>query len=196
MLRPLARPSCPSLLSRHSDKRKSNCRFNAGLRTHMSEWSLILLRNHTPLNQRVPGSSPWCAHQGETFLSNALARDGGREQTGLVRRFLWRTSHGQIAARLFLCFCIFTPFDTARSSDGTGRLRARRRIGYLGEQNGQTVLPVAGYRLLQNQNRIVRVGGSICSPLLFPTISYAKLRFLRSRTLNGSARARSTGRTC
>jgi hypothetical protein len=70
---------------------------------------------------------------------------------------------GRIAVRLFLC--IFTPFDTTRRSDGTGRLRARRRLGYWGEQNGQSVLRVAaGYRLLQNQNRIVRVRGSIRSP--------------------------------
>jgi hypothetical protein len=46
-----------NLLSPRSDKRKSKCSFNAGLTTHMSEWSLILLRNHPPLNQRVPGSS-------------------------------------------------------------------------------------------------------------------------------------------
>ena len=38
-----------------------------------------------------------------------------------------RTSHGQIAVRLFLCFCFFTPFDTAHRSDGPGRLRARSR---------------------------------------------------------------------
>jgi aspartate/methionine/tyrosine aminotransferase len=46
-----------------------------------------------------------------------------------------------------------------------------------GEQNGQSVLPVAaGYRLLQNQ--IVRVGGSIRSPATTShDISYAKLRF-------------------
>jgi hypothetical protein len=68
----------------------------------------------------------------------------------------------RIAVRLFLC--IFTPFDTTRRSDGIGRLRARRRLGYSGEQNGQSVLRVAaGYRLLQNQNRIVRVGSSIRS---------------------------------
>ena len=40
----------------------------------------------------------------------------------------------------------------------TGRLSARRRTGYQGEQNGQSVLAVAaGHRLLRNQNRIVRV---------------------------------------
>jgi hypothetical protein len=60
-------------------------------------------------------------------------------KTGLVRRFFSRTSYGQIAVRLFLCFCIFAPFDTTRRSDGTGRLFARRRIGYWGEQNGQSV---------------------------------------------------------
>jgi len=49
---------------------------------------------------------------------------------GLVRRFSWPTFRGEIAVRLFLRFRTFTPFDTARRSDGTGRWRARRRIGY------------------------------------------------------------------
>jgi hypothetical protein len=53
---------------------------------------------------------------------------------------MWR---GQIAVRLSLCLSIFTAIDTARRSHGTGRLRARRRIGHQGEQNGQSVLLVA-----------------------------------------------------
>jgi hypothetical protein len=98
-------------------------------------------------------------------------------KTGLVRRFLWSILRGKIAVRRFLCFCIFTPFDTARRSDGTGRLHARRRIGYSGEQNGQSVLPVAaGCRLLQNQNRMVRAGDSILS-------RYASHYFLRQPTI-------------
>jgi hypothetical protein len=39
---------------RHSDKEKSHCYFNADLSTHLSEWPLIFLTNHTPLNQWVP----------------------------------------------------------------------------------------------------------------------------------------------
>jgi hypothetical protein len=44
--------------ARHSDKGKSYCGFNAGLTALLSEWTLIFQANHTPLNRRVPGSSP------------------------------------------------------------------------------------------------------------------------------------------
>jgi TetR/AcrR family transcriptional regulator, transcriptional repressor for nem operon len=37
----------------HSDKEKAYCRFNAGLSTHLSEWLLCFLGNHTSLNQRL-----------------------------------------------------------------------------------------------------------------------------------------------
>jgi hypothetical protein len=55
-------------------------------------------------------------------------------------------------------------------------------LGYWGEQNGQSVLGVAaGYRLLQNQNRIVRVGGSIRCPatkgIRFPAPNCDFVRF-------------------
>jgi len=49
-------------------------------------------------------------------------------KTDLVRRFLLRTLHGQIAVRLFSLLPYLHPFDTARRSNRTGRLRARRRI--------------------------------------------------------------------
>jgi hypothetical protein len=42
----------------HSDKKKSPCGLNAALSSHLLEWPLIFLVNHTPFNQRVPGSSP------------------------------------------------------------------------------------------------------------------------------------------
>ena len=78
--------------------------------------------------------------------------------------------HGRIAVRLF----IFTPFDTARRPDGTGRLRARRRMGQWSEQNGQPgLLVAAGYHSLRNQNRIVRGGGSIRSPSMPSATSHA-----------------------
>ena len=57
------------------------------------------------------------------------SRDDGRELNGSRATFLW-SDVARLAVRLFLCFCIFTPFDTARRSDGKGPLRARRRIGY------------------------------------------------------------------
>src|SRR5690348_4725891 len=42
----------------HCDKEKSPCGFNAALSLHLTEWPLIFLVNHTPLNQRILGSSP------------------------------------------------------------------------------------------------------------------------------------------
>ena len=64
-------------------------------------------------------------------------------KTSIVRRFLWLgVARPDCCAtfpsllHLLLCFRAFTPFDSARGSDGTGRLCARRRIGYWSEQNG------------------------------------------------------------
>jgi hypothetical protein len=74
---------------------------------------------------------------------------------GLVRRSLLRTLHGQIAVRLFSLLPYLHPFDTARRSNRTGRLRARRRIRYWSEQNGQSVAR-RGVRLLQNKKRIIK----------------------------------------
>src|SRR5215467_7928863 len=88
--------------------------------------SLIVLNPWLTLNQRVPGSSPGAPTKEKTFFSNSFAK--WRPRTISCDVFCV-DGHGQIAVRLFLCFCIFTPFDTARRSDGTGRLRARRRIG-------------------------------------------------------------------
>jgi hypothetical protein len=63
-------------------------------------------------------------------------------------------------------------------------------MGYWGEQNGQSVLPVVGYHLLQNENRIVRVGGFDSLPRyafpLFLTLTYD---FVRFRTIDGGPQA-------
>ena len=57
-------------LSRHSDKGKTYCGFNAGLSMRFSEWTLIFQANHRTLNRRVPGSSPGAP----TKLSKHLVR--------------------------------------------------------------------------------------------------------------------------
>jgi hypothetical protein len=88
--------------------------------------SSIVLNPQLTLDQRVPGSSPGAPTKVKSLVSNSFARCRLR-----TKRFscdvLWSMMRGQIAVRLFLRFCIFTPFDTARRSDGTGRLHARRR---------------------------------------------------------------------
>ena len=47
----------------HFDKRKSNCGANVALSVRVSEWPLIFLINHPPLDQRVPGFEFWRAHR-------------------------------------------------------------------------------------------------------------------------------------
>src|SRR5262249_25098862 len=59
------RPLISSLAkTHHSDKGKIYCVPNAAWINHLSEWTLIFRGNHTPLNQRVQGSSP-CAPTNE-----------------------------------------------------------------------------------------------------------------------------------
>src|SRR3954447_26849882 len=65
---------------------------------------------------------------------------------------------GQLAVG-FPLFPYRHPFDSARGSNGQIDDVLIRSIGYWSGQNGRSVLPVAaGYRLLQNENEIVRVG--------------------------------------
>ena len=102
------------------------------------------------------------------------------------RATLYGRGRTAITVRLFL-FLYLHPFDTARGSDGLGRLRARRRIGYSGEQNGQSVLPLAAQGTVCCRTRPHSSGrGSTRSPApRFPTPNRDYLRF---RTLDGSER--------
>src|SRR5271167_2994012 len=89
-------------------------------------------------------------------------------KTGLVRRFLWSDVVRQDCfVRLFLCFCIFAPFDTARRSDGTGRLFDRRRIGYWGEQNGRSI-ERGGSRAVFCAARLYAGDANLWSPRYLP----------------------------
>jgi len=74
-----------------------------------------------------------CSEQNE---SRATVLVVGRRTARLLCDFSFASASSPL-------FPYLHPFDTARRSDGTGRLRAHRKIGYLGEQNGQSVLPVA-----------------------------------------------------
>ncbi len=61
----------------------------------------------------------------------------------MVGRRTARSLRGLFASVSSPLFPCLHPFDRALGSDGTDRLRARRRRGYLGEQNGRSVLSVA-----------------------------------------------------
>ena len=75
--------SSPSLTeTRHSDKEKTHWGFNADLSTHLSEWPLSFPTNHTPLNQRVPGSSPGAPTKQKSFFLPMASQDKGRERDG------------------------------------------------------------------------------------------------------------------
>jgi hypothetical protein len=75
--------------------------------------------------------------------------------------------------------------DTAHRPIGTGRLRARRRFGYRGDQNGQSVLPVASCAVFC-RTRIGLFRGF--DTLSRPTICTLNRDYLRFRTLKASLR--------
>ena len=97
-----------SLLQGHSDKGKTHWGLNAGLKTRLSEWPLILLGNHAPLNQRVPGSSPGAPTKQVSLFANGFAGSRPRTKRVSCDVFCGRTSHGRIAVRPFLRFSIFS----------------------------------------------------------------------------------------
>jgi hypothetical protein len=79
----------------HSNKEKTRCGFNAGKTAALSEGGLIFLQNHTPLNQRVPGSSPgaptkFSKHLGTATESTieALPTWVRKKRTSLCNRLL------------------------------------------------------------------------------------------------------------
>jgi hypothetical protein len=108
----------------------------------------------------------------KSLVSNSFARCLLRTKRILCDVFSNRTSHGWIAVRLFLCFCIFvyasSPHSIQRADpmvQGDYVLVVEQDIR--ASKTDKSVLPVAaGYHLLQNQSRIVQVGGSFAPPPL------------------------------
>jgi hypothetical protein len=80
-----------------------------------------MLNTDRTLNQRVPGSSLGAPTKQKFLVSNSFARCRLRPNGSRATLFIVGLRTVRLAVRLFLCFCIFAPFDTARRSDGTGR---------------------------------------------------------------------------
>src|SRR5215469_17533253 len=101
--------------TKHYD-RATNAHFRPDKSRGATGKSLIVLNPWLTLNQRVPA----LVRPPRKKPSFPIAsRNDGREQSGSRATFFCVGGHGRIAVRLFLCFCIFTPFDTARRPDGT-----------------------------------------------------------------------------
>jgi len=109
------------------------------------------------LNQRVPGSSPGAPTKGKSLFSKTFA------QNRFSCDALWSRPHGHYCATFL--FLYLHPFDTARGSDGLGRLRARRRIGYSGEQTDNPFCPSPRrVPFAAEPDHIVRVGVRLAPP--------------------------------
>ena len=128
------------------------------------------------LNQRVPGSSPGAPTKEKATFSSSFA--GWRSRTsGSRATFFCRPPRGRIAVRLFLA-SVSSPHSKQRADPMV-------QVDYVlivekdiraSKTDNLFCSVAAGYGLLQNQNRIVRVGGSIRSLATPRHDFHAKLR--------------------
>jgi hypothetical protein len=85
------------------------------------------------LNQRVLGSSPSAPTIAKALFFNELREELPRTKWVLCDVFGGRTWHGQIAVRLFLCFCISphsTSAQTRRYRSITCPMHRQSGVGY------------------------------------------------------------------
>ena len=91
------------------------------------------------LNQRVPGSSPGAPTKQDQPLATIASQNGPFSwEASLIRSEFGREPSSSCSALHLLFLHPSCGRDTARGLIGTGRLHADRRVGYWGEEIGQS----------------------------------------------------------